>query len=276
MAPLPPQQLSILVPIHRSSLDPREIVSLDSTFRVLGGHHLVMVKPEGLDTSEVERRYRFGGVETFDRAYFGSIQDYNRLLLSTGFYQRFLGSRFVLICQPDVFVFRDDLARWVERGYDYVGAPWVSGNPVGHYLHWVKMRLSQFFLGVQDKVYRYETRNRVGNGGFSLRSVATHHRLSIQMKDAVEHYLRKQGSHHFNEDIFWSIEPSKRGFPHSTPALQEALSFSFDINPERLFRLAGRRLPMAAHGWYKPDRLRFWEPHVEAARAAAGPPSQRA
>lgn len=270
--PVPRQQLSIVVPIHRSALHPREAISLDSAFRVLRGYHLVLLKPEGLDTSEVERRYRFGGVETFERDYFRSIQDYNRLLLSTGFYQRFLGSRFMLICQPDVFVFRDDLARWVERGYDYVGAPWVSGNPVGHYLHWVKMRLSQAVLGVQDKVYRFETRNRVGNGGFSLRSVAAHHRLSIEMKEAVEHYLRKQGSHHFNEDIFWSIEPSKRGFPHSTPSLQEALSFSFDINPERLFRMAGRRLPMAAHGWYKPDRLRFWEPHVQAALAARGPP----
>ncbi|HEU4382308.1 MAG TPA: DUF5672 family protein [Anaeromyxobacteraceae bacterium] len=272
MTSLPREQLSIVVPIHRSSLELREEVSLDSTFRLLGGHHLVMVKPDGLDTSEVERRYRFGGVETFEPAYFASVQGYNRLLLSTGFYQRFLGSRFVLICQPDVFVFRDDLSRWVERGYDYVGAPWVSGNPAGHYLHWVKMRLSQLVLGVQDKVYRFETRNRVGNGGFSLRSVATHHRLSIEMKGAVEHYLRKQGSHHFNEDIFWSIEPRKRGFPHSTPSLQEALSFSFDINPERLFRMAGRRLPMAAHGWYKRDRLRFWEPHVEAARAGRGPP----
>jgi hypothetical protein len=272
VTPLPSERLSIVVPIHRSSLDPKEIISLDSAFRVLGGHHLVMVKPEGLDTSVLERRYRFAGAETFDRAYFASIQGYNRLLLSTEFYQRFLGSRFILVCQPDVFVFRDDLARWVERGYDYVGAPWISRNAVGHWLHWVRMRLSQLVLGVQDKVYRFETRNRVGNGGFSLRSVATHHRLSIELKEAVEHYLRKRGSHHFNEDIFWSIEPSKRGFSHRTPPLEEALSFSWDINPDRLFRLSGGRLPMAAHGWYKRERLRFWEPHVGAARAGGGPP----
>ncbi len=273
MAPLLPERLSIVVPIHRSTLDPREIVSLDSTFRVLGGHHLVMVKPEGLDTSEIERRYRFGGVERFDPAYFGSIRDYNRLLLSTAFYQRFLRSQFILVCQPDVFVFRDDLASWVERGYDYVGAPWVSGTALGVHFHRLKMHLSKLVLGVQDKVYRYETRNRVGNGGFSLRSVATHHRLSIEMKGAVEHYLREQGTHHFNEDIFWSIEPGKRGFAHRTPPLQEALSFSWDINPARLFKLSGGRLPMAAHGWYKHERLRFWEPHVAAARGAGGAPS---
>ncbi len=269
MPPLPPERLSILVPIHRSSLAPREVVSLDSAFRVLGGHHLVMVKPEGLDTSEVERRYRFDGVETFDPAYFGSIQDYNRLLLSTGFYQRFLGSQFILVCQPDVFVFHDDLARWVERGYDYVGAPWVSGTAVGLQIHRLAMHLGRLLPGGRDRIHPYQMRNRVGNGGFSLRSVATHHRLSLELADAVAHYLRRQGTHHFNEDVFWSLEPSRRGLAHRTPPPREALAFAFDINPARLFRLAGGRLPMAAHGWYKRDRIRFWEPHVEAARAAA-------
>jgi len=274
MAPLPAERLSIAIPVYRPFLDPWETISLDSTFRVLGGHHLVMVKPDGLDTSELERRYRFGGAETFDPAYFESVQGYNRLLLSTGFYQRFLRSRFILICQLDVFVFRDDLARWVERGYDYVGAPWVSKTAVSVGIHKLKMHLSKLVLGVQDKVYRYETRNRVGNGGFSLRSVATHHRLSIEMKDAIDHYLRNQGTHHFHEDIFWSIEPSKRGFAHRTPPLEEALSFSWDINPSRLYRLSGGRLPMAAHGWYKRRQLQFWEPHVAAARAAAEVPGR--
>ena len=273
MPPLPPEMLSIVVPFYRPSLDEWETISLDSTLRVLGRHHLVMVKPKGLDTSELERRYRFTDVETFDPAYFTSVQGYNRLLLSTAFYQRFLRSRFILICQLDVFVFRDDLARWVERGYDYVGAPWVSKTAVSVRIHRLKMQLSKLFLGPQDKVYRYETRNRVGNGGFSLRSVATHHRLSVEMKDAIDHYLRNQGTHHFHEDIFWSIEPSKRGFAHRTPPLEEALSFSWDINPARLYKLSGGRLPMAAHGWYKRRQLEFWGPHVAAARVAAGAPA---
>jgi hypothetical protein len=129
------------------------------------------------------------------------------------------------------------------------------------------MKLSMLVLGVQDKVYRYETRNRVGNGGFSLRKVATHHRLTLEMRASIEHYLANQGTHHFHEDIFWSIEPSKKGFPHRTPSVEEALAFSFDINPRRLYVLAGRRLPMAAHGWYKGKHLEFWAPHVTATGA---------
>jgi hypothetical protein len=269
MPPIPPAQLSVVVPVYRSTLDPDEVVSLDSTFRVLGAHHLVMVKPEGLDTGALERRYPWKGIETFEPEYFRSIQGYNRLLLSTGFYQRFLASRFLLVCQLDVFVFRDDLRRWIDAGYDYVGAPWVSKTPVSARIHQLKMHVSKLVLGVQDKVYRYETRDRVGNGGFSLRDVATHHRLSVEMKAHIEHYLRNQGTHHFHEDIFWSIEPSKKGYAHRTPPVEEAIAFSWDINPARLYRMAGGRLPMAAHGWYKKRQLPFWRPHVDAALAAA-------
>jgi len=263
-AALPADKLAVAIPVYRTALDPYETVSLDRTFQVLGDQQLVLVKPEGLDTADFERRYPFGAVETFEPHYFRSIQGYNQLLLSTGFYERFLRSEYLLICQLDVFVFRDELASWVERGYDYVGAPWFSKSPVSASLHKAKMRLSKLFLGPQDKVYRYETRNRVGNGGFSLRKVSTHHRLTVEMREPILHYLRNQGTHHFHEDIFWSIEPGKKGFAHHTPKAEEALSFSFDINPGRLYRMAGRRLPMAAHGWYKGPHLRFWAPHVAA------------
>jgi hypothetical protein len=258
-------RLVVVVPVYRAILDPYEEISLRRTFQVLDGHHLVMVKPEGLDTSAIQARFPFAAVETFAPDYFRSIQGYNRLLLSAEFYARFLASEYLLVCQLDVFVFRDELAGWVERGYDYVGAPWLSRTAASARLHWLKMHLSKLVLGDQDKVYRYETRNRVGNGGFSLRKVETHHRLSVEMRVHIDHYLRNQGTHHFHEDIFWSIEPSKKGFPHRTPSAEEALSFSFDINPGRLYALAGRQLPMAAHGWYKGKHLDFWAPHVAAA-----------
>jgi Protein of unknown function (DUF5672) len=274
MIGLPASQLSVVVPVYRPFLDANETISLESVFRVLGAHHLVMVKPAGLDTAEIEARFPFKGVETFDPRYFESVQGYNRLLLATGFYERFLGSAYLLICQLDVFVFRDELAGWVARGYDYVGAPWISRSAASLLIHRVTMGLGKLRPGGPVKVYPYETRNRVGNGGFSLRRVETHYRLSLELKDAIDHYLRNQGTHHFHEDVFWSVEPSKRGHPHRTPGVAEALAFSWDINPDRLFRMAGGHLPMAAHGWYKGRHLKFWAPRVAAARASAGRPRE--
>ena len=269
MSGLPVEQLSIVVPVYRSTLDANEELSLESTFRALGAHHLVMVKPAGLDTAAIEARFPFRAIEIFEPQYFGTTRAYNRLLLSTHFYERFLASTFMLVCQLDVFVFRDDLAAWVAKGYDYVGAPWVSGSRLSLAIHRLKMLASRLVPRDRDRVHDYETRNRVGNGGFSLRKVETHHRLSIALKDTIARYVSKQGTHHFHEDVFWSIEPQRHGLPYRTPPVDEALSFSWDVNPERLFVLAGGRLPMAAHGWFKRRHLGFWAPRVAAARAAA-------
>jgi len=269
MPALPAAQLAVVVPVYRAALDPEEAVSLESAFRVLGHHHLVMVKPDGLDTSALQARFPFAAVETFDPGYFRSIQGYNRLLLSTAFYERFLSSAYLLVCQLDVFVFRDDLASWVERGYDYVGAPWVSGSAASLLLHRAARALGRLRPGAPERIHPYELRNRVGNGGFSLRKVETHHRLSVVLKAVIDHYLDNAGTHHFHEDVFWSVEPARCGQAHRTPGVAEALAFAWDINPERLFALAGGRLPMAAHGWYKGRHLAFWAERVAAARAAA-------
>ena len=59
----------------------------------------------------------------------------------------------------------------------------------------------------------------------------------------------------------------KAGFVKLVRSAEEALAFSFDINPSRLYALAGQRLPMAAHGWYKRKHLGFWAPHVKATGA---------
>lgn len=267
-AGLPRERLTVAVPVYRAALDEQEQVSLDSTFRALGGHHLVMVKPAGLDTSALERRWPFAGAETFAPEYFGSIRGYNRLLLSPAFYERFLGSEYLLVCQLDVFVFHDDLAAWVARGHDYVGAPWLSGSAASLAVHWLAWQAARRLPGRQDRIHPYETRNRVGNGGFSLRRVETHHRLARVLRPRIDHYLASEGTHHFHEDVFWSLEPARQGQAHRTPTAAEALAFAFDVNPARAWRLAGGRLPMAAHGWYKGRHLGFWAPHVKAALAA--------
>jgi len=268
-ARLGPERLVVLVPVYRSTLDPWEELSLQRTFQVLGGQQLVLVKPEGLDTAALQARFPFARVETFAPAYFGSIQGYNRLLLSTEFYARFLQSEYLLICQLDVFVFRDELAGWVARGYDYVGAPWISGSAASLALHWLKFQAARLLPGAGARIHPYEMRNRVGNGGFSLRKVEAHRRLGEALAGRLAHYLASEGTHHFHEDVFWSLEPARQGLLHRTPTVDEALAFAFDVNPAAAFRRAGGRLPMAAHGWYKGRHRRFWAPHVAAAGAAA-------
>lgn len=265
MGPIPRERLSIVVPAYRADLGEEEEVSLRSAFRRLGEHHLVLAKPAGLDTRELERRFPFGETVAFDPEYFGSARGYNRLLLSEAFYDAFARSEYLLLCQLDVFVFRDDLAAWLERGYDYVGAPWVSRSALSGVVHWGRMRLRELVPGRKDTYHSYELRNRVGNGGFSLRRVASHRRLVRELRGVADAYL----SRHLHEDVFWSLEPPRHDPGWRTPGLDEVLSFAWDINPARLHHLSRGRLPMAAHGWFRPRRIGFWSSHVAAARTAS-------
>jgi hypothetical protein len=265
MAPIPRERLSIVVPTYRAELVAEEEVSLRSTFRRLGEHHLVLAKPAGLDTRELERRFPFRETVAFAPDHFASARGYSRLLLSEGFYDAFAGSEYVLLCQLDVFVFRDDLASWIDRGYDYVGAPWVSRSAMSGVLHWGRMRLRRMIPGRKDTYHSHELRNRVGNGGFSLRRVASHRRLAGELRGVADAYA----SRHLHEDVFWSLEPHRHDPAWRTPGLDEVLSFAWDINPGRLHRLSRGRLPMAAHGWFRPRRIGFWSGHVAAARAAS-------
>lgn len=50
---------------------------------------------------------------------------YNRLMLSEDLYSAFSNYEYILICQSDAYIFRDELKEWCEAGYDYVGAPWL-------------------------------------------------------------------------------------------------------------------------------------------------------
>lgn len=255
-------KLQIVIPIHKSTLNKYETISLDRCFKILKQYTIVMIKPEQLNTTDIEKKYKFSRIEEFDKSYFKSISSYNRLMLSTSFYQKFESSKYILIFQPDVYIFFDNIDYWLSKDYDYIGAPWISSTPLSNKIHQIKMNLSKFFKGEKNIVYRFETRNRVGNGGFSLRKISTHINLSILLKDQIEHYLNNQGIHHYNEDIFWSIEPQKRGYSHKTPDVNEALNFAFDINPSKLYKLNNDTLPMACHGWFKKKHLKFWYPII--------------
>lgn len=65
-------------------------------------------------------------------------------MLSAEFYERFLAWDYILLCQTDAFVFRDELADWCARGYDYIGAPWPLRPIYSNPLYKIGSRLKSF------------------------------------------------------------------------------------------------------------------------------------
>lgn len=257
------KNIEIIIPVYRSELTTVEEISLKSCFRVLKEYVIVLCKPTGLNTSKIESDFNFTRIECFDSSYFDSVASYNRLMLSTSFYERFIHSKYILIFQTDAFIFYDDLDRWISYNYDYVGAPWISKSNFGKCIPFVKMCMDKYLLQKKDIIHKYERQNRVGNGGFSLRKTKTHRDICIALKDDIERFLAHQDQYFFNEDIYLSIVPQRKGFDFKTPTIKEAKTFAWDVKAKMLYKKTGGKLPMAAHGWFTPKNLPFWLPIIE-------------
>lgn len=273
----------IVIPIYKATPDYFEVLSFMQCLKVLQRYKICIITFDSLDVSFYTKELLKSGVdytfEYFDKSYFQNIEGYNRLLISKGFYKRFEFYDYILVYQLDAYVFRDDLEYWCNKGYDYIGAPWFDS--------WSKANTDSKIIGV-------------GNGGFSLRKVSaflkvyslnSFYKIRISNKElflelkkmnlgsdlrikigSFKYFiLRVLGKHNNtfffieryidNEDIFWS-EYIPLYFSHYKVAnVLDAISFSFEANPNMLFKKNGNKLPFGCHAWWRYD-LDFWSPYI--------------
>ena len=252
----------ILVPIYRSAWTEDEQLSFRRLQTLCHGYPICFVAPDTLTFDRHDMP-----VECFDDMYFKGIEGYNRLMLSAGFYERFAQYEYLLIHQLDTFLFRDEIDTWCQRGYDYVGAPWLVKrkyrNPLGKSVLWLRSlphRLRHLpFLPI-------DYADKVGNGGLSLRRVKKCLEVCRTSEKEISRWLSLSLQHReYNEDCFWATRPDWH-----YPSAEEALAFSIDLAPkEALKRLGG--LPMGCHGWSKPQYRSFWLPFITPALAMPQP-----
>ena len=253
--------VKVVVPLYKTDLNSTELFSLKQSVAILNNHKFVIVCPRDLDISNLEIHFRNVDLEIkrFDNEYFKSIDGYNRLMLSEAFYSAFSDSEYILICQTDVFVFRDELNDWCNRNYDYIGAPWIGSQRN----FWNKMMLVLRNLFNKKKKSSHHF-FKVGNGGFSLRKVEMMQKIVQSFPKEIEYFQENRDEKHFHqEDIFISIY-AKTQFPEmQIPDYQEALQFCMDRKPHIAFKLNHHQLPFACHGFNKPKVRKFWQPILE-------------
>lgn len=259
----------VVIPIYQSNPPQEEIASFRQCLNVLNAHDIVIVTYDSLDCSIYDKIaiecsknifYTF-----FDMSFFNGIMGYNRLCLNSDFYKRFQQYEYMLIYQLDAWVFKDELALWCSKGYDYIGAPWFR-----HF-------------------GRYEDGNKfmaVGNGGFSLRRIEkmicilTSHKplyrkypLKINSVWRMIHaFFFHLGFHnnirntlHNNkmyEDILLCIEFDKTRMKLKKPDLEEASKFAFEKSPSYLFEITKHKLPFGCHAFMKNDFETFWKEYI--------------
>lgn len=249
-------KIRVLIPVYRACPTDDERRAIANNVRMLAAHDVAYVAPEGLDMRPYTELAPAAGVVRVGDEWLGSrngIAGYNAMMLSERFYRLSEAWDYILICHPDAWIFRDELAQWAARGYDCVAAPWmrrpVYDLPViRHYMSW--RQRSRHRRGLKCRADLY---GRIGNGGLSLRRTAAFIEACRLYAGRAAEYLAVR-SHFYNEDVFWATVPDRFRYPDPT----EALAFAFDTTPAYCFRLTGGRLPMGCHSWSKPKMYRFW------------------
>lgn len=227
---------AVVIPIYKRQLSEDEIYSVTKSLANLTGHDVYWIAPTSLEIGDYQKLFGLQKIERFDDAYFMDIAGYNRLLVSEQFYERFIDYDYMLICQPDAVVLKPELQAWIDKGYDYIGAPWPNG-----YSLTLQTRRIPLEGGIPCTAF-------VGNGGLSLRRISACMGLIKEFDDV-------SASWHFHghaEDLFFSFAGAL-SLSFKMPNLMTAANFSFDIDPVYLHRLTGGKTPFGIHAWAKYD-----------------------
>ncbi len=258
----------IIIPLHRNEPNRDESASFEQCCKVLGKHPMCIVTHNGVDISH----YRFFSeqfgiqpiIEYFDSSFFASIDGYNQLMLSKEFYLRFAEYKYMLIYQLDAWVFRDELKDWCDKGYDYIGAPWLESD--------------------DNDVLTF---TGVGNGGFSLRRIqhfvdvlsykgpvrdGKQLQLKPSLKNTIYRWFYSMGYQNtieyykkdptLYEDIFLSIFLQNTKLRAKIPEPETASLFAFEKQPSYLYSKIGH-LPFGCHAWKKYEYDSFWNQHIQ-------------
>jgi hypothetical protein len=254
---------AVLVPVHKSTPNDLEIISLRQCGRCLARRRLVLLAPAGLDLSAYKTLLPDVRVIRVREKYMSSRGAYNRLMTSPIIYETLSAHSHILIHEPDALVLRDELDFWCEQPYDYIGAPWFEGYD--------KAKPDAPFLGV-------------GNFGFSLRRTATALRIlsssqrwygGAEFREDLSRVFRAREAHRLIRilrgigragtlrgasaiyedhcDNYWSLLAPRLVRDVRIAPLEVALRFSWETLPSTCYKLCNGVLPFGLHAWARYD-----------------------
>jgi Protein of unknown function (DUF5672) len=233
----------VLIPIYKENLDTDEFFSVTASLVHLKDFDVVFIGPKNLKLAYYSKEFPEISFLGFENDFFSSINGYNKLLTSEYFYQIFDGYNYMLILQSDAILLKNELAKWIAKDYDYIGAPWPKGY---------SLTINTNKLPVEGGVL---CTTFIGNGGLSLRKIRSCIQLLREFPDLA---LDWQNTGHA-EDLYFGFLSTVSDF-FKTPNIKIAAEFSHDIDPQYLSKLINNQTPFGVHAWSKYDRS-FWTNH---------------
>lgn len=278
----------IVIPVYKTSPSEAEIASLKQGLKILGRHEITFITHNrcniSIYNSVVNRSGIEVGIQYFDSKYFSSIEGYNNLCLSLEFYERFSNYEYMLIYQLDAWVFRDELDYWCCKGYDYIGAPLFhahnsrqfstkfSGVGNGGFCLRRISHCLEILKGNQNKPYIMPIQLIKIYWNYLLysdeyKSLISYFRiiplLSLKML-GIFNNIRYYRSKSINEDLLlgsWSA--ISWGHKGNIPDFEEAMKFSFEVNPAFLYEKNDKKMPFGCHAFEKWEYDTFWSKYIK-------------
>lgn len=146
----------IIVPVYREVPNELEQLSLGQLNKIIKDSiDIFLVGHDKINYDEYKKILVDCNVfnKNYDEKYFKDTKSYSQLCLSYDFYNDFSDYEYMLIYQTDCWLFKNDVEKFCDMGYDYIGPPIYS-----KYSFWPSFNSSN--------------RPVVGNGGFSLRKIS--------------------------------------------------------------------------------------------------------
>jgi len=247
--------VTVVIPIHLDELPELEKVSLAQTLRLLNKYPITFMTKKGVNTAWYEEFCKGKATIKFEEFTWNGFNEFGELMTSAKFYARFRAYEFILICHTDAFVFRDELEKWCQTDYDYIGS-------VIYNTFWEGESLPiRPILGFTRPEY-------YGNGGFTLKRVESFYRITSRFKLYLNffHWTRKVRNRGFLDDIFVAqlfpnLSPKFRVAPK---AVAQQFGAAYEFWDEKALPFTNkdcRTLPFGTHGWikYHPE---FWIPCI--------------
>jgi hypothetical protein len=254
------KKIIIVIPVYTTNLSYIERNTLKNNVDKLKDYDITIISPQSLDISGIADLQNDNiSMARFGNDCFSSVEGYNKLLRSSAFYSGFSEYEYLLILQLDAFIFHNDLDVFCNKDYDYWGAPWIDFELINYkFLRTVlplfhKSRYLRPFRNIFGKKYL------VGNGGLSLRKVATHLQITTKFASHIQEFEKdynkwiEGGATSMMEDVFWTLFVPRFYPEYKVAPWKEAINFSFEMSPRKAYTLNGNKLPFGCHAFAKVD-----------------------
>lgn len=213
-----------------------------------------------------------------DDSWLASVGAYNKISLQAWFYRLFQGWEYILIFQLDAWIFRNDLSAWLDKGYTYVGAPWVrelggDAPDTGVGNGGLSLRHVQSFLRILDSPLnrylpvsrwrtlawriclfrRYDVLPAIERPIYFMKRLALFLLMSFGWDNTLDYFV---GINKLEDHFFSFYAPMVHPWM-LIPGVKEAAKFSIETNPRAALRQLAGQLPLGCHAWEKYDPA-FW------------------